>query len=163
MKNVRADNPAQVTSRFRYHTQDSLRVFFIGQPKTAPLVTDSVFCTSVDLSLHAFSLLRDRMYILCCTVSFSSRHRQRTLQFSLNHVGNSCCAPVSLISLIVPDAPFVPGTIIASYIKSPIHTRDKAFLLSDAPASNEMLVVSFRATSHFVNFRQRTRSSSSCF
>jgi len=60
--------------------------------------------------------------VLCCTVSFLSRRRQRTLQFSPNHVGNSLTARlVSLISLIVPGASFVSGTIIGC-IKS-LYTR----------------------------------------
>lgn len=70
--------------------------FFVKQPKAAgsslPIPCTLYRERSRSLVARLLLVTGSHVHVLCCTVSFSSRRRQRTLQFSPNHVGNSPAA-----------------------------------------------------------------------
>lgn len=165
MKHVRADNLVQVTPTFRYHAP-GLSLYFSSDNRRrwlSSLPIPRILHERRSLVARLLLVTRSHVHTLLYRVLLVTAPTKDPSIFPQSRRKFLLRARLAYISHCTGCAFCVPGTIIASYIKSPIHTRDKAFLLSDAPAFNEMLVVSFRATSHFVNFKQRTRSSSSCF
>jgi len=137
----------------------SLRVlgaFFVKQPKATPRYRFRVPSIRTLRSLVARLLLVTGSHVLCCTVSFSSRRRQRTLQFSPNHVGNflaprACLAYISHCTRRV----FCIGYNYRQSHKVPIHAIKPFF--SRTPRHPTRSSLFLFVPPHFANFRRRTR------
>lgn len=157
-----ADAYCRAMSTFRYRAR-ALCAFlarFSSNSRRRLLVTDSAYPLHERRSLVARLLLvtRSHVHVLCCTVSFSSRRRQRTLQFSPNHVGNFL-APRACLAYILhcTRRVFCTGYNYRQLHKVPIHAIKPFF--SRTPRCPTRSSLFLFVPPHFANFRRRTRLS----
>lgn len=113
------------------------------------LVTDSAYPERRSLVARLLLVTGSHVHVLCCTVSFSSRRRQRTLQFSPNHVGNSLAARPSRLHLSLYRVRLL-YRVQLSPVKAPIHAIKSFFPRTPRRPTRSSLFLFL--SSHFANF-----------